>query len=267
VRYGEELDAPVVRLVPSGTIPALTKVALAEATAVPADEPVVGVVRAGEARAYPLRHLARHECVNDVLGGAPALVVFAPFADLAVAYARDGTFASSGALFKNTPVLEDRETGSHWILYPNVAFAGPRAGARLPDLEARRSTWGAWRRAHPGSTLMAAPDPEAEDGTAFWNRYAAVARTAVPVTHEDDRLPPKTRVAGLLWKGETAAVPLAGLEDEDAEFTIPNLGPDDVVLARRGGILEARTARGRGIPVREAFWCVWADLFPETRLA
>ena len=43
----------------------------AEATWLPPEERVLGVVMGKEARAYPLKVLNVHEMVNDVLGGRP----------------------------------------------------------------------------------------------------------------------------------------------------------------------------------------------------
>lgn len=40
------------------------------------DEPVIGVVIAGDARAYSLWHLDSHEIVNDVVGGTPIAVTW-----------------------------------------------------------------------------------------------------------------------------------------------------------------------------------------------
>lgn len=40
------------------------------------DEPVVAVVRWGDARAYPLRLLIRHEVVNDTVGGLPLVITY-----------------------------------------------------------------------------------------------------------------------------------------------------------------------------------------------
>jgi hypothetical protein len=37
-------------------------------------EPVIGLVINGDARAYPLRFLTRHEIVNDIVGGVPVAV-------------------------------------------------------------------------------------------------------------------------------------------------------------------------------------------------
>ncbi len=61
------------RLLPRGAIPAITEprfVSAAEADAFLAhDEPVLGLVIEGEARAYSLWQLDHHEVVNDRAGG------------------------------------------------------------------------------------------------------------------------------------------------------------------------------------------------------
>ena len=41
-----------------------------------ADEPVIGVEIEGDARAYPVAMLSRHEIVNDMVGGAPIAVTW-----------------------------------------------------------------------------------------------------------------------------------------------------------------------------------------------
>ena len=40
------------------------------------DDPVIGVVIDGQARAYPIKILNWHEAVNDTVGGQPLVVTF-----------------------------------------------------------------------------------------------------------------------------------------------------------------------------------------------
>lgn len=63
--------APVLRGLPKDAIPAIdrpTFVSAQRATSVTGDEPVIGVVIDGEARAYPTWLLNGHEIVNDAIG-------------------------------------------------------------------------------------------------------------------------------------------------------------------------------------------------------
>ncbi len=77
----EAIDGEAVRQVlPADAIPAIDKPRFASAAE--ADrflddaEPVVGVVHNGEAKAYSLWHLDRHEVVNDQLGSDPVAVTW-----------------------------------------------------------------------------------------------------------------------------------------------------------------------------------------------
>lgn len=69
----------VVTLLPPDAIPAIDEprfVPAAEADFMRDDEPVVGVVHGGVAKAYSLWHLDRHEVVNDRFGKDPVAVTW-----------------------------------------------------------------------------------------------------------------------------------------------------------------------------------------------
>ena len=64
---------------PKDGIPALLKPKFVQAGAadhVRPEDPVIGVVVDGEARAYPIKILNWHEAVNDTLNGQPLVVTF-----------------------------------------------------------------------------------------------------------------------------------------------------------------------------------------------
>ena len=71
--YGTFQGDPMYTVLPLDAIPAITEpqfVSGEEAAArMSADEPVLGLVLGGEARAYSLWQLDSHEIVNDVVGG------------------------------------------------------------------------------------------------------------------------------------------------------------------------------------------------------
>lgn len=76
----ETIDGdPVLRGLPKDAIPAIdqpTFVSADRATFVGADEPVIGVVVGGDARAYPTWLLNAHEIVNDRIGGRAIAVTW-----------------------------------------------------------------------------------------------------------------------------------------------------------------------------------------------
>ena len=64
---------------PKDGIPALLEpkfVSAQQADFIKADDQVIGVVVAGEARAYPIKILNWHEVVNDTIGKKPIAVTF-----------------------------------------------------------------------------------------------------------------------------------------------------------------------------------------------
>ena len=141
---------------------------------------VIGVVLDGEAKAYPITVLQRHEMVNDVVGTVPVLVTWCPVCGTALVHDRriDGaphTFGNHGALYENAMTWFDHQTRSLWSQPSGVALSGSLAGVRLEMLPARVATWGAWKRERPetlivsegvgsGSSVAVNPLAEAPEG-------------------------------------------------------------------------------------------------------
>ncbi len=75
-----ERDLDVVTVLAKDAIPAIRApefVGAAGAEAwMNAEEPIIGVELDGDARAYPVAMLSRHEIVNDTVGGAPIAVTW-----------------------------------------------------------------------------------------------------------------------------------------------------------------------------------------------
>ncbi|MEF8776347.1 MAG: DUF3179 domain-containing protein [Haloarculaceae archaeon] len=175
----------------------------------PTDE-VIGVVRQGSARAYPLLVLSEHEVVNDTFYG-PLLVTYCPLCGAGVtAIRRVGgeatVFGVSGKLWKSDLVMYDDLTGSYWSQILATAVRGPATGASLDLVPSTLTTWGAWRATHP-ETRVLRPPPESETitgrtlGSYVGDPYAAYEESRlIGVTGEratDTRLHPKARVLGI----------------------------------------------------------------------
>jgi len=160
------------------------------------ETPVVGVERDGQARAYPVPVLTRHEIVNDTLGG-PLLVTFCPLCNSGLVAERrvDGeetTFHVSGLLWKaprvqsaaaaergdvfgvngidpdaevrssGNLVMYDDLTESYWSQILARAICGSRTEEELTPLPARTTTWGEWRRDHETRVLLSPPHSETD---------------------------------------------------------------------------------------------------------
>lgn len=118
------------------------------------NEPVISFALNGDARAYPLRILMRHEIVNDVVGDVPVLVTYCPLCNAAVVFdARlDGealTFGTTGRLRKSDLVMYDRKTETWWQQFTGEALIGEYAGRTLRMLAARIESIQKFRERYP----------------------------------------------------------------------------------------------------------------------
>jgi len=139
-------------------------------SAVPASEAslfdtelVLGVVAAGEARAYALNSLfhKENEVLNDTLGETPIAATWCPVAHSGAVYARtvDQGELELGVigLDRGTLVMYDRDTRSWWSQVTGEATEGTLAGRKLEKLPSVVTTWGSWRREYPETTVYVVP--------------------------------------------------------------------------------------------------------------
>jgi hypothetical protein len=219
---------------------------------------VVGVVRDGEARAYPRRLLDWHEVVNDDFEG-PLLVTYCPLCGSAVVAERrvageETVFGVSGKLWRNDLVMYDEATGSLWSQLLATAIRGPRTGDRLELVPATLATWPEWKAEHPDTkVLRPPPDSNTVDGRDEVRNYDESPYLGYENTDDiglggefdDDRLDPKAWVFGIEHGGVARAYPY---ERVTAEGGVVNdtVGGLPVVVAVTGEESMAGYARRVG---------------------
>ena len=174
-----------------------------EATLDPGD-PVFGVVRDGEAKAYPQLILVWHEIVNDVLGGDPVAVTYCPLTGTAQGFERGAVeFGTSGDLVNSNLVMYDRGTDSRWPQVTGTAVEGEMEGQSLQEFRVVWTTWEHWQAAYPDTVVLT-------DETGFSRRYGSDPygqynpdrgyytsdQTIFPALVSDDRNHPKHVVIG-----------------------------------------------------------------------
>jgi hypothetical protein len=127
---------------------------------------VIGVELNGEAVAYPYDALAQIRAVNDLLGGEPVVVFWAPGTASAldapvVAEGRDVGAANAFSRRLSDRVLTfkhdgerfiDEQTGSAWGLFGR-AVDGPLAGQALTPLVAVNHFWFSWAAFKPDTRV------------------------------------------------------------------------------------------------------------------
>jgi hypothetical protein len=186
------------------------------------DSRVIGVVRDGDARAYPLAILNWHEIVNDTVD-VPILVTYCPLCGSGVVAERrvDGetaVFGVSGLLWNSDLVMYDTVTDSLWSQLLGTAIRGPATGTELTLLPAAMATWGEWRAEYPETEVLL-PPPESNTvrgprQARDYDRdpyagYGRSARIGIGFNDfSDDRLDPKASVIGVYADGVARAYPL-----------------------------------------------------------
>ena len=118
----------------------------------------------------------------------------------------------SGALLQASLVMRDRQTDSWWSIMTAQAIGGPLAGTALPELPVgQKTTWGKWRREHPGSLVLSVAGAE-HVATSPYDDYFASERTFRDVATADDRLPLKEPVFAFRFEGKLWAIPHRAVE-------------------------------------------------------
>ncbi|MEM7522597.1 MAG: DUF3179 domain-containing protein [Pseudomonadota bacterium] len=183
---------------------------------------VIGVSVNGDVRAYPLRILAWHEMLNDVIGGVPVALPFCTLCSSGVLYETDIgraeplVFGTSGLLFRSNKLMWDHETRSLWNQFTGEPVIGPLAtsGLRLKALPVVVEPWLRWSRRHPDSLVMAIDTGfERNYGSGyFYDRYIRSPDLIFPARADESRLAKKDYVFGVRTLGAAKAWPLAAFE-------------------------------------------------------
>jgi hypothetical protein len=185
-----------------------------------AADPVVVVEIDGDARAYPLAILVWHEIVNDVVGGEPVAVTYAPLTGSAAVFRRTiggevVRFGGSGKLHRANLVMYDRSPRpSLWPQLLGRAVLGPARGRELPTVPVRVSSFADFARGFPaGRVLTASTGAARVYGATPYAGYESRARPSASFFPgaADPRLPAKERVLGVRVGRESRAYPFARL--------------------------------------------------------
>ncbi len=218
---------------------------------------------------------------------------------------RTFTFLVSGKLWRNSMVMEDRETHTSWSHVLGVAILGKLKGSRLTSIPAVQTTWRAWFRDHPDTLLLKKDRPVTS--SAYEAYFENPKRTGLFRAHWlRGRLPGKELVYGVAVGGDAVAVTGGVIKKRTIVPVIAGGKRVAVVLGRDGGIRAFLTGapgkgpllrpaarpgeavdadggrwdldsgrclggpcRGRSLePVQlhVAYWFAWSSFFPNTRV-
>jgi len=159
----------------------------------------------------------------------------------------------------------DLNTYSVFDTFRGQAVTGPLAerNIQLKQAAVVTTTWGAWKAAHPSTTVLIEALALGQDFDFRNNRDAN--GPIFPIGNADPRLAVQEDVLGIVTESGT---PLAFhvpslIKALDAGETVKVEGVQ-VVLDARG--VRAINAKGEALGTHQAFWFAWSQFYPETRL-
>jgi hypothetical protein len=254
----ESVDAP--RFVPA-----------AEASWVGPQNPVVGLVVGGEARAYPVHLLEFHQVVNDRVGDVPVVLSYDPLTGAPLAYRRklgDHTlsFGVSGLIYNCNFLLYDRETESLWSQMSGEAISGSHAGTRLERIPVRQETFARWLKRQPETRVLERPDPREIDYryspyTAYWVQD----EIPFPVEARDKRFHTKELVLGV-QVGEVQRAYVGSLVTRAGGSVEDRFQGKPIRLRYTSETGTFEYDVPDGVEVTEGFWFAWKAFHPDTEI-
>lgn len=263
---------------PESCIPSLDDPTLTPASEggwYPDKEIIFGIDVGGEAVAFPKNIMEVHEMVNVTIGGRRLGIPYCTLCGSAQAYLLDSVPAgvpqpvlrTSGLLSRSNKVMYDLVSRSVLDTFSGRALSGPLqdAGVTLEQKSVVVSTWGAWKRAHPDTKIVAENGGIGRDYPADPLGGRDDNGPIFPIGDVDPRLPVQANVVGAIAPGgRPVAFPVEG--------AVAALSAGEPVVA--GGLeavadgdgLRVETAGGREVPSHQAFWFAWSQFNPDTEL-
>ncbi|MBB6645132.1 DUF3179 domain-containing protein [Halobellus ruber] len=268
-------------------------------------DPVFGLERGGEVKAYPQKILVLHEICNDVVDGTPVSVTYCPLTGTAMGFERgETTFGVSGRLVNNNLIMYDRGTETWWPQVLATSVPGPWNEApgteSLSEFRLVWTTWGKWTAKHPDTQVLSFDTGFAKSYTrdpygAYNPRkgyYAADASPMFPALNRDDRLEPKRVVIGArtadgaaafdkrtlraekVIQGELAGAPIVAVYDPELDTGYVFRNPEGRSFEHRNGAVadgSGGTYAPSALPTErlyafDAMWFAWSGFYPDTTL-
>lgn len=234
---------------------------------------VFGIEVNGAYRAYPRRIMEVREMVNDTLGGRHLGIPYCTLCGAAQAYFTDQlpegierpVLRTSGLLIRSNKVMYDVNTFSVFDTFLGKAVTGPLAEKNLQLKQASvvTTTWGAWRAAHPETTVLVESLALGRDFDFRNNRDAD--GPIFPVGDVDPRLPVHEDIIGVIT---ASGVPVA-FQRSKALVALKNgddIAFENVRLVLEAGGIKAVSADGADLGSHQAFWFAWSQFHPQTAL-
>lgn len=197
---------------------------------------VVGFQSGDQARAYPHKILDWHEIINDELNGENVAITYCPLTGTGIAWSRKingviTTFGVSGLLYNTNLLPYDRLTDSNWSQMRLDCVNGSLLGDEIVTYRMVETTWKTWKEMFPNSSVVTT-------NTGFSRNYSQYPygdyksnnfNLLFPVSPDDDRLPKKERVLGVI-KNKKAKIYTFNLFENGTNIIVDQFEGNEIIV-------------------------------------
>lgn len=183
-----------------------------EATFLDNNDLVLGIKVGDDIRAYPHPILDWHEIVNDRIGDLQVAITYCPLTGTGVGWDRtmEGeitSFGVSGLLYNTNLIPYDRRTDSNWSQMLLKCVNGEMIGTKIKTHQLVETSWKTWKTIFPETKVMSTQTGYNRnyDRYPYGNYRTNHESLFFPVEFEDNRLPWKERVLGVILGGDAKA--------------------------------------------------------------
>ncbi|MCG7894084.1 MAG: DUF3179 domain-containing protein [Candidatus Thiodiazotropha taylori] len=234
---------------------------------------ILGVVRNGVVKAYPINILNWHEIVNDHFRQEPIVITFCPLCGTGMAFeatvrGEPLKFGVSGLLYNSDVLLYDRASESLWSQIMKQSISGKYQGDRLRHVPLQHTNWADWSDRYPDTLVLS-------DETGFsrdykrspYRGYDKSRDLYFPVEFRAKGYHPKERVLGLEVNGAYKAYPFVELAKTDGSIEESLAGQQlTVKYDMQNQTANAYDLFGDLLPSTTAFWFAWYAFHPQTEI-
>lgn len=259
---------------PRDGIPAIDQpefVSSDEADFLTPDDRILGVVRNGVAKAYPISILNWHEIVNDVFDDEPVVITFCPLCGTGMAFEamidrQTLTFGVSGLLYNSDVLLYDRHSESLWSQIMKQSISGQYKGDHLVQIPLKHTSWMDWQRQYPKTLVLS-------DETGYsrnyqnspYQGYEASHQLYFPVAFRSKGYHPKERVLGVEMDGIYKAYPFIELSKFE-DIIEDNIGSKTISIHfdKENQTASIYDGQKQLLPSVTSFWFAWYTFHPNS---
>ncbi len=253
-------------------------VSATQATFLNPNDRVLGVVRGGEARAYPIKILNWHEIVNDRIRGQGVAITYCPLCGTGMVFLSQVkaknkkvtlSFGVSGLLYNSDVLLYDRETQSLWSQIMGKAVNGPLAGTPLQSIPVAHIRWKDWKQQYPQTKVLSIDTGYSRDyNRSPYQDYDNNRSILFPVSAKSNQYHPKERVLGICIKQRCKAYPFSELSRSGERSISDNFAGQSLTINfdpdnRDGQIIDRK---GNVLSSVNSFWFAWFAFHPKTQV-